>query len=115
MKLPDFIKKKPKEQSETPDHKHDWELLAKTFVEPKPINFPNNLELTQLSMTGMTTFLFQCTECKEFKKEEVQGLETTTLDNLIDKVNVSGPEYVLKDGQTYILMRYTKQENLPVR
>lgn len=115
MKLPNFIRKQPIEQSETPNHKHDWELLAKTFIEPKPINIPGSLELTQLSMTGMTTFLFQCTDCKEFKKEEVQGLETTTLDNMIDKVDISGPEYILKDGKTYILMRYVKQENLPVR
>ena len=67
MKFPILFKRKPVE--EKPDHTHNWELIAKTFVEPKPISIANSLELTQLSMTGMTTFLFQCLECKEFKTE----------------------------------------------
>jgi len=98
------------------NHKHNWELIAKTFVEPKPISVQGALDLTRLSMTGMTTFIFQCTECDEFKTQMTEGIETTTLDRLIDKVDISGPEYIMRDGKTYILMKYQKvQENLPIR
>jgi len=119
MRFPKFFKKEEKEeipQEHLTDCIHDWAMVAKTFVEPKPIAFPNSIELTELSMTGMTTILFQCTECKVFKQEHLKGIETTTLDNLMVKVDISGPEYILKDGKTYILMRYVKpQENLQVR
>jgi hypothetical protein len=123
IKLPEFLKRIPKESPQTElnktyiDHVHDWELVAKTFVEPKSINIPESLELTQLCLTGMTTYLFQCTECKEFKKEEVSGVETTTLDKIIEKIDISGPEYIIKDGKTYIMMRYqnNQNQNIPIR
>jgi len=117
LQLPQFLKRTPKDIGPSPtDHIHEWELVAKTFVEPKPINIPESVELTQLCLTGMTTYLFQCTECHEFRKEEVSGVETTTLDKLIEKIDISGPEYVMKDGKTYILMPYKKQEQtIPLR
>ena len=119
LQLPSFLKRTSEPVPEflkEPDHVHEWEIVAKTFVEPKPINIPESMELTQLCLTGMTTYLFQCAECHDFRKEEVSGIETTTLDKLIEKVQISGPEYVMKDGKTFIVMQYQKPEQtIPIR
>jgi hypothetical protein len=102
-------------EPQAPPHTHDWELVAKTFVEPRNMNITGDAHLTQIALTGITTFLFQCVECKEFRKEECPGLETTTLDKIIEKVDISGPEYIVRGNSTYILMRRPDNQALPVR
>lgn len=99
MKLPSFLSFLKRHSS------HTWELIAKTMVEPKNVTSLSDSSLTKLALTGMTTFIFQCTKCSEFKKEEMVGLEESPLDRLMDKVDVGGPEYILREGKTYILMR----------
>lgn len=97
-------------------HVHQWDLVAKTFIEPKPITVQGSQEISKLLFTGQTTYLFQCSLCSEFRKEVCEGLETTALDRLLDKVDLTGPEYIVRDKGTYVLMKYqTEQAQLPVR
>ena len=114
-----FLQEKPREEvPQKPDHKHEWDLVAKTFVEPQPaITIVDNPEITKLAFTGMTTYLFQCSKCDEFRKQEVTGVESTALENLLAKVEIGGPEYILKDGKTFILMKQPENppQNIPVR
>jgi hypothetical protein len=96
-----------------PPNKH-WSLAAKTVVAPHPLSVPDDPQSTRLSLTGKTTYLFVCEETGEFHKEEIEGVEPTDLDDLIDKVNKSGPEYVTRSSGTFILMK-KPQDTLPVR
>ena len=91
-----------------------WKLAATTIVNPRPMNVPNDPAVTRLSFTGKTTYLFVCEETGEFKKEEVEGVEPTDLDMLIEKVENSGPEYIVREKGTYIMMK-KPQDVLPVR
>lgn len=117
MKVPAFLKRfprKPYEETSLPPHEHEWDLVLRTFVEPKPINFPDNKELEKISLTGMTTYLFQCKKCQSFHREECLGLEETDLERILAKVEVGGPEYIMKDNKTYIVMR-KPDTSLPMR
>lgn len=105
---PTIIKK---EQHDAPKH---WNLAVTTVVMPRPMNVPDDPAVTRLSFTGKTTYLFVCQETGEFRKEEVEGVEPTDLDMLIAKVDASGPEYVVRQSGTYILMK-KPQDVLPVR
>ena len=91
-----------------------WKLAATTVVNPHPMNVPNDPAVTRLSFTGKTTYLFVCEETGEFRKEEVEGVEPTDLDMLVEKVENSGPEYIVRQTGTYIMMK-KPQDVLPVR
>ncbi len=91
-----------------------WKLLVMTTVLPHPMQVPDDPITTRLSLTGKTTYLFVCEETGEFRKEEVEGVEPTDLDTLIAKVDASGPEYVLRESGTYILMK-KPQDGIPLR
>lgn len=119
MKLPFF--NGPIEESNPEDiHTHVWELIARTFVEPK-YNFSvaNNDALTKLALSGATTLLFQCNICSEFRKEELPGLEQTSLDRILDRVETSGPEYITRNNTVYVLMKHpdsnSQQQGVPLR
>jgi len=100
--LPGELTKEIPQQELGPKH---WTLIAKTVVQPKPLMVPDNPEVTRLSVTGKTTYLFQCEETGDFRKEEIEGIEPTDLDLIIQKVESSGPEYIVRDTGTYILMK----------
>lgn len=103
LSFPFFGKKSS--QSQDLSHKHEWELVAKTFVEPKPFTSTSDANLSRLALTGMTTYLFQCVGCPQFQKNECEGVEETTLGHLFEKVDISGPEYISHDGKIYVLIR----------
>lgn len=115
MKLPFPFREK--ESPPSHDHIHEWELVAKTFVEPKPFTSIDNTALSRLALTGMTTYLFQCTKCAAFQKNECEGVEETSLSHLFEKVDISGPEYISHEGKIYILMRRPDDHppGIPVR
>lgn len=98
--------------SSSPDAQ--WELISRTFIDPKPITVSGDDRLNKIALCGMTTYLFHDKTHNIFKTVETFGLEQTSLDRLLDKVDVGGPEYILRDGKTYILLKQEKQE-LPVR
>jgi len=100
-----------KEFINTPKH---WKLAVTTVVNPHPMHVDGDPAVTRLSFTGKTTYLFVCEETGEFKKEEVEGVEPTDVDILISRVDASGPEYIVRQTGTYILMK-KPQDVLPVR
>lgn len=91
-----------------PDCNHDWQPLIKTIIEPKNTIFEDDV-LARLAFTGATTYVFQCAVCKAVRKETCEGVETTTLERLLDKVDIGGPEYLGREGKTYIIMRKPDQ------
>jgi hypothetical protein len=100
-----------KKEYDGPKH---WKLAVTTVVNPHPMHVDGDPSVTRLSFTGKTTYLFMCEETGEFRKEEVEGVEPTDVDTLIAKVDASGPEYIVRQTGTYILMK-KPQDVLPVR
>lgn len=100
-----------------PPHNHEWELVGKTFCEPKfNVTFQNDAELNKLALVGRTNYIFQCKGCSEFKKVEADGLEATALDGLLDKVDAHGPEFVIRGNSTYVIAKQQQpQVQIPIR
>jgi len=106
-----LTKKEALGENGTPKH---WKLAVTTVVNPHPMHVDGDPAVTRLSFTGKTTYLFVCEETGEFKREEVEGVEPTDVDILISRVDASGPEYIVRQTGTYILMK-KPQDVLPVR
>lgn len=115
---PDITSDAEEEKQEVVPHSHSWQLLAKTYVEPKSITVQGHEDINRVLFTGQTTYLFQCSECSEFKKEVMEGLEDTALDRLLDKVELTGPEYIRRGTNVFVLLKNqeaSQGQNLPLR
>jgi hypothetical protein len=97
-------------------HKHDWCLVAKTFAEPKTIspqivgnsNLPP--EFWDKYIFGTTTYLWECKGCGDTRKEILPGSETPYIDELLEKVNIFGNQFIKRDGKIYIISEYKTGE-----
>ena len=92
-------------------HDHNWELVSKTYGPPR-----HNVETTNVSIAsfdralfGLTTLLWKCTACAEFKKEELLGSDVDTLEELMVKADEYGPQYIQQGDKTFVVMRYVAQ------
>ena len=130
--LSNFLKKfSPKEQetpqsmedneipSMKPQHEHQFELFLKTFAPPRADwegKIANTTEkIVEKLLFGVTTLLFKCVLCTETKKEEVLGSDEQQLDEIFEKVEKFGPQYVQRDGITYAIGKLQQQGVVPVR
>ena len=95
----------PVKQSK-PEHVHNWEVVAKTYA-------PARIE-----HDGITTILWKCS-CGEFKKEEMRGSDESTLEELVEKAEQYGPQYIQLNNNIYIISKYIapgqQLENVPLR
>jgi hypothetical protein len=102
-----------------PEHVHQWEVLIKTYAPPRPNVEDLPPDVFQKALFGITTLLSKCVLCSESKQEEILGTDEQPLDQLIEKVNQFGPQYIQKEGVTFIVAKYqppTQQStNLPLR
>ena len=109
-----------------PIHIHDWEVVSKTYASPVrvegnvQINQQADKDLLEKTLFGVTVILWQCLICKDFRKEEMLGSDENTLDELINKIEAYGPQFVERDGnKTYVIAKYTVSPpplgNIPVR
>ncbi len=101
----------------THDHKHEWELLSKTYAPPRQDLTYNtsDKEIIDRALFGVTVFLWECLICKVLRKEQVLGSDTTQLDEMVDKADKYGPQYIQRiDGTTFILAKQLPS-TLPVR
>lgn len=131
VKIPAFIKKisfdeeKPLQNKDSlgkPDHQHQYELLLKTFAPPRK-DWEGKIETTGDKMVekllfGVTTLLWKCVLCAETKKEEILGSDEVQLDEIFDKVDKYGPQYIQKEGgKTYVIGKFqqTNTGTVPVR
>lgn len=104
MKIPNI--KFSEEKEKTPAPPTRWTLVAKTFIEPKNVTYQDNPELSKIALTGQTVFLFQSEDGTEFRQEVCEGLENTALDRLLDKVDATGPEIIVRGDKRYVLARH---------
>jgi hypothetical protein len=111
-----------KTQEVADDHKHQWEMVSKTQAPPRKDVSVAGLEKETADkvLFGVTVFLWECLICHEHQKETVLGSDIPQLDELIDKADHYGPQYIQRlDGQTFVVAKYTLQQQpsspLPMR
>lgn len=113
-----FSKAPEPSKPQEPPHAHSFELIAKTIGEPAT-KLPDQIQECPLDVfLGCTTYLWECAECSELRKEVLLGSEEPTLPNLLAKVNEQGPIKIIRDGKTYLvgpLEEPRQPGTLPVR
>ena len=103
------------------DHKHDWDLFSKTYgkaledIDVGQAGLPQ--ALVEKMLFGVTTLLWKCVLCSETKKEEVLGTDESQLDDLFVKATNFGPQYIQKDGLTFVISKWQPAtgQNIPLR
>lgn len=58
------------------------------------------------AVCGVTTYLWQCANTGELRKQEILGNDNDELSDLVDKVEKSGMQYVRMNGNTYAITRW---------
>jgi hypothetical protein len=98
------------------DHKHEWEVYAKTYAAPV-----KNSQLTvqdpqvlEKMLFGVTTMVLKCVICNGVFKEQMIGSDEPQLVAMVSKVNQYGPQYFQEDGVTYVLQRYVPPTKDPM-
>ena len=84
-----------------PDHNHTWELVAKTYS----------------ATNGVTSFLWRCLQCPEFKTNEMMGTDENVLEELAEKSKTYGPQYVEINGEIFVVAKFipSQQHTIPVK
>ena len=99
-----FSKAPEPSKPQEPPHVHSFELIAKTIADPSGVVHKNPDGFVSSSvLLGCTTYLWECAECSELRKEVLLGSEEPTLPNLLAKVNEQGPIRIVRDGKTYLI------------
>lgn len=118
MKLFSFLRSTPKT-----DHIHNWDLVSRTYAPPRKdvasfVGDKTHILSLEKLFFGVTSLMWRCTICHEFHKEELLGSDEETLDELIEKAEVYGPQFIIQGDKTYALTRYVPPVQagaLPVR
>lgn len=101
-------------------HTHTWQKIEETFGAPRrdisPADFTENSTLNA-ALLGKTTFLFECPICFARQREEVFGSPNPQLDDMLDKVELYGPQYMQRNGVVFLFQRYQNPQTttLPIR
>jgi len=104
---------------EEPRHMHTWVLTAQTYAPPSTINLSGgNMDIKdpktfEKLAFGVTTLLWECEKCTETKKEEMLGSDEETLEELVKKVRLTGPQYIERGGETFVFNKWTPATNIP--
>lgn len=98
-------------------HHHNWQLVSKTTSEPRnlPSPFPPNLAKAFLDKVifGFTTYIWECEECGETKVQECLGIEVTTLEDVLNRVDAYGSQPITRGEREYVVI-LKPQTNQPV-
>jgi hypothetical protein len=97
-------------------HVHQWEQRAVTFAPPIRWMGNSTTNLSERLAFGVTSILSECIVCHETRTEELLGCSTTPLDELIDKINMYGTQFIQRDNITYMFQKYQPPAGgLPLR
>ena len=96
-----FSKAPEPSKPQEPPHVHSFELIAKTIAEPSNI-LPKDPDgfIPVSAILGCTSYLWECAECGQLRKEQLLGSEEPTLPNILAKVNEQGPIKIVREGKT---------------
>lgn len=90
---------------------HDWELISRTYSAPRrdvAAIASLNLDPTvlQKALTGVTTYLWQCKNTGEIRTEELLGSDKDELEELVNKVDLSGMQYIRMNDNVYAIAKW---------
>lgn len=117
MKIPSFSTKTKRKVKEIPPCSHEWKVISKTYAPPtKGVQLPDDVESLQKAILGVTSYMWQCSFCNEFKIQEMFGSDTNQLAEILERVKVFGPQYLEdEDGQSFVVSKAVQTEQIPVR
>lgn len=108
---------RPREQNRVLEHQHVWKVIGKTYAPPTSLNLNianSNVpaEVIERAMFGLTTLLWECT-CGKTKREELLGSDEDLLEAVINKADKIGPQFVERNGKSYIISEWKPQTQNP--
>lgn len=90
---------------------HDWELISRTYSPPRrdaqvlaTLNL--NTDVLQQALTGVTTYLWQCKNTGEIKTQVLLGSDKDELQDLVDKVERGGMQYIRMNDNVYAITKW---------
>lgn len=109
----------PQVFDEQPSHTHQWLQEAVSYGPPRRDiqNLSVVPELLQKLALGVTTIVDKCQICSDTKTVEFLGSPHPQLDDMLDKADLYGPQYLQKNGVTYLIQKFVPQHQgpLPIR
>lgn len=99
---------------------HDWELISRTYSPPrKDAAALSQLglkdDVLQKALSGVTTYLWQCKNTGELRTEELLGSDKDELEELVEKVDRGGMQYIRMNGNVYAIAKWVPpQDKEPV-
>jgi hypothetical protein len=117
MKLPKWLTLKEDHEIEravaTPgipyeECQHQWAERLRSYAPPR-LDVPasiDNPELLQVLLLGVTTIVDECQLCHVTRKEVLHGSPDPQLDEMLDKVLQYGPQFMQRDGNTFVFQQY---------
>lgn len=115
-----FVKDPEVEEEEELDHDHAWIQVSKTYAPPRrdvKVDGVTNSVTLERALFGVTQFMYKCSVCNEFYKDSMLGSDTDTLDELMQKAEEYGPQYIVQGDKTFVVLRHVAQQpgTIPVR
>jgi len=98
---------------------HDWELISRSYSQPRKdaaalagLNLAP--DVLQKALSGVTTYLWQCKNTGELRKEEILGSDKDELEELVEKVDRgNGIEYIRVNGKVYAITQWVPPKGAP--
>ncbi len=111
-----FRKAPEQPKPQEPPHIHSFELIAKTIAEPSRIllKSPDGF-IPGSAVVGCTTYLWECSDCGQLRKEQLLGSEESTLATILQKVDEQGPVGITREGKKYLVGVVEEEKPLPIR
>ncbi len=112
-----FQDEQPTEPVKSGECSHQWEFATKTYAPAiRPIANSNiDLKILQKMLFGVTTYMWQCKHCGASRIEEMLGTDENRLDDILDKVDKFGMQYVKERGNVYGIAQWVPETlNLPI-
>jgi hypothetical protein len=95
---------------------HDWALISRSYSAPRKdaaalaaLNLPT--DVLQKALTGVTTYLWQCKNTGELRKEELLGTDKDELEELVEKVDRGGMQYIRLNGNVYAIAKWAPPQD----
>lgn len=95
---------------------HDWEMISRTYSPPRrdaqalaALNL--DADVLQKALTGVTTYLWQCKNTGEIRTEELLGSDKDELEELVEKVDRGGMQYIRMNNNVYAIAKWVPPQD----
>jgi hypothetical protein len=96
---------------------HEWALVSKNYSPPhKEIPEGINATLAEKALMGVTSYLWICSLCGETKIVEVLGSDGNQLEEVLEKAEKLGVQYVEREKKVFAIARVPADDSrIPVK